>query len=247
MSYREKTTIAGKIKDITKYHTFRNNSSKRPRNKNINTTADSQAKNNERRAFEKLYYVISANFHEDDLYLTCTYGKEREEPTPSEAKGILSKYIDKLRTQCKKAGTVLKYIAITEYKKGRIHHHLLINNIGMSIKNIKEFWKLGFMKIQVFAGEPEDCERLASYFIKESNNTFNTVDKVHGLRWTSSKNLTHPAPVIKVVPASSWREEIKPSKGYYIAIDKRGYTVDGYPYRFCRMIKIPNNDKRKVG
>jgi len=242
MSYKKKTIKAGKVIDTTDYHTVRNSSTKRPRRENQNPTPAIQAKSNERRAYEKLYYVINANFHEDDLYLTCTYGKEMEEPKPKEAKKFLSKYLDKLRGLWKKAGAVLKYIAVTEHKKGRIHHHILINNIGLSVKHIKKFWQLGFTKIQTFIGEPEDCERLASYFIKESNNTFNTDDKVHGLRWTSSKNLIHPVPEIKTVHASSWREEPKPIKGYYIAFVKRGFTKNDYPYRHYRMIKIPDKN-----
>lgn len=244
MSYKKKTMKAGKVIDTTKYHTVRNNSTKRPRRENQNPTPAPQAKCNERRAYEKLYYLISANFNADDLYLTCTYGKEMEEPKPEEAKKHLSKYLDKLRCLWKKAGAVLKYIAVTEYKKGRIHHHILINNIGLSVKYVKKYWDLGFMKMQTFIGEPEDCERLASYFIKESNNTFNTDDKVHGLRWTSSKNLIHPVPEIKTVSASSWLKEPKPIKGYYIAFIKRGTTESNYPYLFYRMIKIPDKNSQ---
>jgi len=246
MSYREKTITAGKVKDVIKYHTARNSSHKRPRSKNMNTTSELQQKGNERRSFDNLYYDMSANFKADDLYLTCTYGKHMEEPQPKEAKVFFTKYIDKLRYQYKKVGAVLKYIGVTEHKKGRIHHHLLINNADLGIKLIKKFWKFGFTKIQLFGGEPEDCERLTNYFIKESKNTFNTEDKVHGRRWISSNNLIHPEPKIKVVHASSWQEEPKPLKGYYIAVVKRGHTEHHYPYLFYRMIKIPGYDEDRI-
>ncbi|GMB00409.1 hypothetical protein [Pelosinus sp. IPA-1] len=248
MSYREKITTAGKIKDVIKYHTSRNTSSKRPRNKNMNPTSELQKKGNERRSYESLYYDMSENFKEDDLYLTCTYGKNMEEPQPKEAKSLFKKAIDKLRYQYKKVGAVLKYIGVTEHKKGRIHHHLLINNVQLGIKAIKKVWNLGFTKIQLFGGEPEDCERLANYFIKESKNTFNTEDKVHGRRWISSNNLVHPdkTPKIRTVHASSWKEEPKPIKGYYIAEVKRGHTEHNYPYLFYRMIKIPGSDEDRI-
>jgi len=243
MPYIESTIIAGKVKELTKYHTFRYKSPKRPRSKNQNTTTEQQKKINERSAYKKLYLDINANFQEDDLYLTCTYNKESKEPNPEEAKLFFSKYIRKLRCLYKKAGAVLKYIGITEHQKRRMHHHILINNIGLGINQIKKLWNFGFMKIQIFAGEPEDCERLASYFIKESNNTFNTEEKVHGLRWISSKNLIHPVPQLKVVHAGSWLKEPKPAKGYYIAFVKRGVTENNYPYQFYRMIKIPDSDE----
>lgn len=242
MSYKKKTIIAGKVKEVTYCHAARNSSTKRPRRKNENVTSEQQRKGNERRSYKTLYLLMNANFKEDDLYLTLTYNKNKEEPTPENAKKELDKLLKKLRYRYKKLGFAFKYIGITECKKKRIHHHLLINNIGISISNIKKLWNFGFVKMQIFAGEPEDCERLANYFVKESNNTFNTEDKVHGLRWISSKNLIHPVPKVETVPASTWRENIKPSKGYYIAIDIKGQTEQGYPYRFCRMIKIPGTE-----
>ncbi|MEN6387227.1 MAG: hypothetical protein ABFD79_18765 [Phycisphaerales bacterium] len=238
MPYIESTITAGKVKDITKYHTAKYKSPKRPKAENQNTTPERQAKTNERYSQKKLDLLINANFSENDLYLTLTYGNQKEEPEPKEAKKYLEKYIRKIRTLYKKMGVTLKYIAITEHKKRRIHHHLLINQIGIGINHIKKFWEHGFSKIQLYAGEPEDAERIANYFIKESGNAFNEDEKVHGLRWNSSKNLIHPLPVKKVVHASSWREIPKPPKGYYIAYVRQGFTESGYPYQHCRMIKI---------
>jgi len=243
MAYKKRTTVAGKAKFVYWYHTARNNSPKRPRKKNENITSEQQRKNNERRACEKIEIIINANFKEDDLYMTLTHGSDRKEPTPQEAKIIIKKYLDGLRYLYEKNGFKLKYIGTTEHVKGRMHHHLLINNVGISNKLIKKSWGFGFIKIQLFAGEPEDAERVAAYFIKESNNTFNTTERVHGRRYISSRKLIHPKPKLETVSASTWREEVKPSKGYYISVDKRGETADGYPYRFCRMIKIPCDEK----
>lgn len=239
MPYIESTVNAGKIREVTKYHTRRYESPKRPRGKNEHTTTIQQAKINERSALRKLYLLINANFKPNDLYLTLTY--EKNIPTPEEAKGNLSKFLRKLRDKYKKLGGVLKYIGITEHHKRRIHHHLLINKIGIGISHIKKFWQFGFSKVQLFTGEPEDADRLANYFIKESNNAFNTDDKVHGVRWVASKNLIHPIPdqvEKKVVHASSWREEPKPPKGYYVAFVHRGFTEQQYPYQFYRLVKI---------
>ncbi|MDF2631462.1 MAG: hypothetical protein K0Q85_58 [Caproiciproducens sp.] len=242
MSHLKRRVKAGRVIDTNVYHTARHNSPKRPRQKNHNTTSEQQRKNNERRSQNTLFQIISANFRPDDYYLTFTYGKEKEEPPPEEAKKYLGKLLDKLRKIYKKLGTPLKYIGVTEHQKCRIHHHLLINNIGISIKQIKKYWEHGFMKLQLFAGEWEDCERLANYFVKESANTFNTDKKVHGLRWISSKNLIHPKPEVKVVNGSSWLENPKPIKGYYIAFVRRGWTQHGYPYMFYRMVQLPGSE-----
>lgn len=243
MPYLESTLKAGKVIEVTKYHTSKYKSPKRPKGENKNTTPLNQEKINERNSQRKLFLLINANFKENDLYLTLTYDKRTVAPEPDKAKSNLSKFIRKLRDYYKKLGSALKYIAITEHKKRRIHHHVLINQIGIGVNHIKKFWDNGFPKVQLFAGEPEDCERLACYFIKESNNTFNTDEKVHGLRWISSKNLIHPVPEIRVVNASSWLEEPKPIKGYYIAVIRRGTNQQNYPFQFYRMIKLPGEDE----
>lgn len=244
MSYIEKRVTAGRVKEGMKYHTVRHNSPKRPRAKNTNKTTARQAKINEDHSREKLYLLICANFKANDYYITLTHGNKK--PEPEEAKKSLKKFIYKLRKLYKKAGEILKYIAVTEHKKCRVHHHLLINQIGIGINHIKKFWEHGFPKIQVYVGEPEDAERVANYLIKESNNTFNTPDKIHGLRWTSSKNLIQPKEEKKVVHASSWREDPKPPKGYYVVFVRRGFTEAGYPYQHYRMIKIPGGDEVEV-
>jgi len=246
MAYKKKTIIAGRVKNVYYCHTARNNSSKRPKQKNQNPTPEQQKKNDERRAYEKIDLLINANFKADDLYITLTYNNNQKEPTPAEAKVIIRKYLDRLRYLYEKKGLKIKYIGTTEHVKGRMHHHLLINKInGIGSKQVKKLWDFGFVTVKLYIGEPEDAERLAAYFVKESNNTFNTDKRVHGRRYISSRSLIIPEPKIETVSASTWREEVKPSKGYYIVLDRKGETAGGYPYRFVRMIKIPGCDENE--
>jgi hypothetical protein len=95
---------------------------------------------------------------------------------------------------------------------------------------------------QIFMGEPEDCERLASYFMKKSKGTSNT-SKPYGRGWSGSESLIHPVPVVKVVHASTWSKEPKPIKGYYIDTVINGITQYDYQYQFYRMIKIPGGEE----
>lgn len=238
MPYIQEVFTAGKVKEVRKYHTYKYQSKKASRSSKSEVTKEEMSKINAYNAERKLRILLNANFKEDDLYLTLTY---REEQEANEAKSQLTKFIRKLRAFYKKLGSVLKYIAVTEYKKKRIHHHLLINSDEKIKKSdVNKIWQHGFVKVEFFGGEPEDCQRLASYFIKESNNTFNTEEKVHGLRWVSSKNLIHPVAETKVVKADSWREEPQAAKGYYV--DKSSIrtwrTRDGYMCQFYRMIKF---------
>ena len=244
MPYIEETITAGKVKEVTKYHTFKYKPPKNPRGKHSNPTPEKQAKGNERRAEKTLRILLNENFKENDLYLTLTY--EKDTPDSTEAKKNLTKFLRKLRDLYKKMGIKLKYIGVTEYQKKRIHHHILINHaIGVGKGIIKKFWEVGFSKVDLFGGEPADCERLASYFIKETSKTFNTNEKVHGLRWIGSKNLIHPVPEKRVVSAGSWREQPKPVKGYYVEIVKSGINQYDYPYQFYRLIKIDGYEKPK--
>lgn len=246
MAYLRSRIKAGDIIDTHNYHTARYKSEKRPREKNKSPTPASQKKTNENNSLKTLIYLIRENFKTDDLYLTLTYDKNTKTFTPANLKENVKKFLRNVRGLYKKHKGVLKYILMTEFEKCRPHHHILINNIGLSTKLIKKIWGNGFVTVKLFGGEIDDCERLANYFVKESNNTFNTKEKVHGLRWVPSKNLKHPEPVKKVVPASSWREDPKPIKGYYIAFVKRGWTESNYysyPYMSYRMIKMPDGEE----
>lgn len=232
MSYIKSVTKAGKVMDVVVYHVPKHKSPKRPRSKNRCKTTETQKKHNNRRSKLNLFRLICANYKADDLYLTLTYrGKEPPENTREQ----IEKFLRDLRRLYRKHGMPLKYIITTE--TGRIHHHLLINNIGLSIKQIKQLWNAGFSKVQLFGGEKEDCERLANYMDKS--------EKKHRKRnWSSSQNLIHPKPVKTVVPASTWREPIKPPKGYYLDKDseRRGETALGYPYLSYRLIQLPGEE-----
>nr|WP_169718032.1 hypothetical protein [Sporomusa silvacetica] len=176
---------------------------------------------------------MCANYKADDLYLTLTY--RGEAASPENAKEHIGKFLRDLRRLYHKHGVPLKYIITTEAE--RTHHHMLINNIGISTKQIKQLWDKGFSKIQLFGGEPEDCKRLANYMDK--------AEKKHRKRnWSCSQNLIHPKPVKMVVPASTWREPIKPPKGYYLDQDsvQRGETSMGYPYLYYQLIQLPGED-----
>lgn len=242
MPYIERTITAGKVKEVTKYHTFKYKSPKKPRGQNSNSTPILMAKVNQRKAEDKLRLLLNENFRENDLYLTLTY--EKDTPDAAEAKSNITRFIRKLRDCYKKIGSALKYVAVTEYGRKRIHHHMLINYaIGIGKGIIKKVWAFGFSKIDLFGGEPDDCERLANYLVKETSKTFNTDEKIHGLRWIGSKNLVHPVAEKRVVSASSWREQPKPVKGYYIDVVKSGINQQDYPYQFYRLIKIEGYEK----
>jgi hypothetical protein len=229
MSYSKATTKAGRILDIEINHGPGHTSPKRPRNPRSKKTSEAQTRNNARRSKKTLQLLLAANYKPGDLYLTLTYADP--EPSPENARERIGKFLRDLRRLYHKYGIPLKYIITTE--GGRVHHHMMINTVeDITITKIKKLWTAGFSKIELFGGEPIDCSRMAAYITKEK--------KTGKTRWTCSQNLKRPKPVKVIVPASTWRETIKPPKGYYLDMDsvERGENDMGYPYLRYQLIKI---------
>lgn len=239
MPYIQEIITAGLVKEVRKYHSYKYQAKREQRGEKQQITPEEMIKINECNAERKLRILLNANFREDDFYLTLTY--QGELPDAKQARKNFSKFTRRVRDFYKKKGIALKYVGVTEYEGKRIHHHVLINAIdGVKKSDLKKFWEHGFIKKEDFGGQPDDCRRLARYFVKESNNTFKAEERVHGLRWISSKNLIHPQPEKKVVRADSWKEEPQPVKGYYLDKDsvKEWITKDGYHCQFYCLIKI---------
>ena len=72
----------------------------------------------------------------------------------------------------------LKYVAVTESKDKRLHHHIVINKMDM--EKVIDLWKHG--RVIVSRLEPEgDYTGLANYITKESGES-------KGKRWKQSRN-----------------------------------------------------------
>lgn len=239
MPYRKEVFTAPGIREVKKYHTARLGG-KKTRAPNEKRTEAAAQKINARRAKEKLYRLLVTNFHRDDYRVDLTYGDPL--PEPEEAVKRIRKFIRKLRDLYRKKGEELKYIYVTEYVGHRIHHHLILNRVeGIGRKEIGAIWpyaKLNYRSFRLFDGEASDCAALADYFIKETATAIRREDAVQKLRWCSSKNLKKPDVKYTTIYSRNWTKKPKPPKGYQITDVEDGYTADGYPYQFCRMICI---------
>lgn len=237
--------------EISQYHSIRNPSpedKKKPkeqRMKKVNITSDLQREINNRNAEDNLRLLIMQNFRADDIYLTVTYKNDNESlapPSPPEAEKIIGNFIRRIKRFYEKNGCDLKYIIVTECKKIRIHHHMLLNApFKISIQKLKELWGQGSIKKETYQGEAVDAARIANYFIKKKHSAFYTDEHVFRQRWKPSRNLEKVKPAKKkIVSAGTWRKDIVVPKGYYL--DKTsvriGQTIYGYPYRFYRLVRI---------
>ena len=241
--YVQKTVKAGPVIEITKYHTSRYKTPTMPRSPNSKNTSAEQWKVNEKNSIQNLYYIILENFKEEDIRIDLTY--KEPEPEKKEAKNRLDNFLRKLRRLYHKLGEQLKWIATTECKGHRIHHHLLVNNIGLSRSDYKKLWPYGEIPYKAFRfydGKPDDARRVAEYFVKETRETFCEEDSIQKSRYRASRNLKKPEVKKEIIKSKTWKEPKAP-KGYYIQKPVQyGYTAFGFPYMFYRMIRTGVDD-----
>ena len=238
MSFVKEIFRAPGIIEIKRFHSWNFGRSFR-RNKNINITPESMQKANERRSREKLYRLIATNFKRDDVRLDLTYAGE--EPDGETAIKRLKAFIRKLRALYKTHNQELKYIYTTEHRGHRIHHHLLINSIGLSRDEINSCWKyslFGYRAMRFYDGAPSDARALAEYFTKETSKTMKDEDSIQRVRYVASKNLKTPDVTKVKIYTRSWKERPYVRKGYQIVDLENGFTNDGYPFQRYTMVKI---------
>lgn len=226
------TSQDGRIIISKKYHTCRtmpkNPKIKERRAPRTQETDPQQEKINERHRREKNIRLLADNFHPGDNFITLTTDERK---SGEEFKKITKLFMDKLRRAVKKTGQQLKYFRVLENLKGRgrPHAHLLINKFcddGDLVKLLRKIWPHGFSQIKAYGGQITDAYNVASYYGKQSK-------KETGAKIDTSRNLIRREPKKMVVHAETFRDEIKPPKGYRVVLplSYNGYTQDGYPYQ----------------
>ena len=126
----------------------------------------------------------------------------------------------------------LKYIYVTETgKKGREHHHMVINAMDISIKELSEIWGHGRMMVSRL--EPGgDYTGLAFYITKENY-------KEYGRRWNGSRNLEKPKE--KIIEVTKSRKLHVP-KGYKVLEEIQYYSeITGFT-RYIKALRIGGTD-----
>lgn len=206
------------------------------------------AQANMRQAARRLARKINANFRPGDLHVTLTY-RPKERPDREQAQKNIKKLLDDLRRAYKKAGKMLKYILVTEYKNKAIHHHLIINNINDGSRTtqdyIRGFWKDRGSPKYVQLYDDAEYRVLAEYLIKETEKTFREQDSPVKQRYSCSRNLVDPKPESRIRKTKNgWKLDPEPRAGYYIIPETiyNGFDRAGYPYQRYVMVKLRPED-----
>ena len=183
---RSRVNVCGKYMDGDIYPVYQPAGKRRKR---CNPTKEIQQKLNQRNAEKKLTRIAHLNFTDKDLALHLTYREGEQPESIEEAERILDNFIKRLRRLYKKLGTVLKYIRATERgsKNARVHHHLIISG-GVDRDALEELWGKGYANSKRLQFDESGITGLAHYMAK---------DRATFKRWSGSRNLIKPEPIIK--------------------------------------------------
>lgn len=178
------------------------------RSKKMNPTPNDVWEVNKRNAEKTLTRVINHNFTTYDWHNVLTYaGKE---PSRSQAKKDREKFCRKLTEDG------LKWIAVTEYKHERIHHHIIVQY--MPFEYFTKLWTHGDVRPTPMKRK-RNYKKLAVYLIKETSKTYRENGSMYKRRWSTSKNIEKPEVKREEIKVSDIYAEPKPLKGYYIDAD----------------------------
>lgn len=224
MFYRD-TIVAGKTIIRSLKAISRVNSGEQKRKPKTNPTSEAVRKINFRNAVKILTAKLNHNFKQGDYHLTLTYA---DMVTTQEAKHSLEKFLRNLHDYCKRNNIEFKWVAVTEYKHKRIHHHIVMT--GIDLDQISKRWKHGYIK-PVLLDETGNYYKLAEYLLKETEKTFRTEESSQKRRYSSSRNVVMPEVKREKIAGREVYQDIKAPKGYYVDRD----TVRKYEHAILRV------------
>lgn len=193
MAIREKRFLCGKYLEVEIYPISKYEQ-KKSRSKKKNESRKEQKSLNDKNAKKNLRRRIHANFDNKDLIVSLSYDADNLPNSEEDAIRDRNNYIRRIKNFRKRNGLgELKYIAVLEYReatddkrtKTRIHHHIIIS--GMDRDKVEELWGKGIANTSRMQANELGFEELANYLLKDPRGK---------KRWSQSKNIVIPVPVI---------------------------------------------------
>lgn len=246
MPYMERVSRCGEnVMEVYKYNSCRwiGKSKGEKREKGLGKTSEAQWRVNERQAETTLRKLINTNFGKGDLHIVLTYRRE-ERPDPQEGRKRCERFLRRARALYRKNEMELRYIQVTEYKRGAIHHHIIMNRVDAGA--LAELWEWGAVRPGYLDGR-KNHQDLAAYLIKETAKTFREKGSPYGRRWTQSRNLKQPEEKLRTVPANSWRKQPKEPDGWMLdkkSLEEGEHELTGFRYQRYILVKIEREKAR---
>ena len=138
MPYYERKTISGRLMEVERYHATRDGR-KIGRSENTEESTDSQKRQNDVQAANRLRRILLANFSQDagDLFVTLTIAQP---VSAKEADDWWRRFLDRVKKERKAAGLPdVKWVKVKEKQSGRWHFHVVMN-AGLSLDKLHELW-----------------------------------------------------------------------------------------------------------
>lgn len=236
--YAQKTIRAGKVIIIKKYHTSRLGKKGIQRGPKIEKTKEAQQKVNERRAIERLTWIIDENFQGGDMHISPTYPRGKCPPLDI-ARKQLEKFHRAMRALYKSKALEYKYVLATEKTRANMHHHMVVPHIDLL--EIQKLWPHGKVILNRYLDDSGDYEKLAAYIIKETAETYKSGKGLYKKRWNQSANMREPHVETEIIKSGTWTKTPRARKGYYIRekeVTNGTHEITGFPYQYYTMIKI---------
>lgn len=209
MKVVRETCVAGKVIDVTVRVSSGNH--RNPRAKRMCITRETVQKNNDRIAAKRLARLLNAYCDSSWFHDTLTYAQEVSVELGMK---IFIRFLARLRRKMKKAGMELMWIAAPEFKK-RLHHHFITN---APVEMVREAWTEGLVLPRPMDEGP-NYQRLAEYIIKETVTTFREENCPFKTRYSHSRNMKQPVPMVEQVSTRQLFEDPQPRKDYYLVKD----------------------------
>lgn len=244
MAHMERRCRAGRTLHYSLYYSIRYNNGKggEKRGERKNPTSERQAAINRKRALTHLTLTMDANFGAGDLYVTYSYDKEKRPEGQEELKEQAQALLKRLRRLYQKEDVELRYIWVAERgKNGAAHIHMVMS--GIDARLLQKLWPHGYVTVKPL--DPSgNYHRLAAYFIKYSDKTMRTENKLQGKRYNPSKNLIHPKPEKTRIRKKRAFDPgaIKVPEGWYLDQDTVEYGVSdftGFEYLNYTLVLLP--------
>lgn len=251
---RLKTMTAGRLVRAVCYTQARPNDSPKVRAAKNKCSSLARKKINYRCAWEKLWFLLAANFHRGDLWVTLSYDDEHLPSNRKAAKKAIADFWDRMRAARRRRGEELKYVYCTHEIQDdgsrRLHHHFIVNagKARQDFELIRALWPGGSnIEIRVIGDSAkypyDDFMELAKYMLHERNPE----QKGHATGdrgFVPSTNLERPKEDSRMVDDSMGVGV--PPEAYVLERESKQNQYGNFEYVFYLLPERPPRKEHKV-
>lgn len=239
MAKWKKIVVAGPLIMEAVYPRVNSKDSPKVRAAKKKLSSEAQQKMNLKYSYQKLEFLLAANFAPGDLVCTLTYKDSKLPKTRKEAEARLKYFRSKLSSARKKRGQDLRMAWNTEHRhgEGRWHHHCVINSTGTDLAELQKLWPHGHVELTPLKLDHDHSyEGLARYIAKEER------DKVGQRSWSYTRSCKQPEVEVFIVPDDT---PLQPPKGSIIIEQANEATAYG-SFKYVKYLASGAAVRRRV-